>query len=101
MAKRWTKEEETLLLRLREEGFPTREMVRFFEGRTAASIRTRAAAIAKDKLRRKWTEEEKECALRLKAEGKPNKYIAKTLDRSVRAIEAFLARTTVTSEAER
>lgn len=92
MAKRWTEEEDALLLKLREEGYTTNEMVHYVEGRTAAAIRTRMRTIAPNNLNRLWTQEEKELVLKLKSEGKSNKYIARAVHRTHRAIEAFLVR---------
>lgn len=92
MAKRWTKEEDDLILKLRKEGYTTREMTLFIKDRSYAAIRTRVATIATDNKNRPWTEEEKELVLRLKSENKPNKYIARVVDRTPRAIATFLSR---------
>lgn len=92
MAKRWTQEEDELILKLRKEGYTAREMTLFIKDRSYAAIRTRVAAISTDNKNRVWTEEEKELVLRLKAENKPNKYIAKAVDRTPRAIATFLSR---------
>lgn len=92
MAKRWTEEEDELLLKLRREGYSTREMTLFIKERTHAAIRARIGTIATDNLNRRWTEEEKELVLKLKQEGKPNKYIAKAVNRTARAVAAFINR---------
>jgi DNA-binding NarL/FixJ family response regulator len=92
MAKRWTEEEDQLLLKLRAEGYSAREMTLFVKERTHAAIRARIGTIATDNLNRKWTEEEKELVLKLKAEGKSNKYIARTVQRTARAVATFISR---------
>lgn len=92
MAKRWTEEEDELLLKLRKEGYSTREMTLFVKERTHAAIRARIGIIATDNLNRKWTEEEKELVLKLKQEGKPNKYIARAVNRTARAVATFVNR---------
>lgn len=92
MAKRWTEEEDELLLKLRKEGYSAREMTIYVKDRTFAAIRSRLAAIASDNLNKKWTEEEKELVLKLKAENKPTKYIARAVNRTPRAITSFLSR---------
>lgn len=92
MAKRWTQEEDELLLKLRKEGYTTKEMTVYLRDRTYAAIRSRIASIAPDNLNRPWTEEEKALVLKLKAENKPNKYIARAIDRTPRAVATFLSR---------
>jgi DNA-binding NarL/FixJ family response regulator len=92
MAKRWTPEEDELLLKLRSEGFTAREMTVHLRERTHAAIRARLGVIAPDNLNRKWTEEEKQLVYQMKAEGKTNKQIARTVNRTVRAIASFVSR---------
>jgi len=92
MAKRWTQEEDDLLLKLRTEGYTSREMTLYLKERTHAAIRTRLVVIAPDNLNRTWTEAEKLQALELQAEQKSNKYIARVLNRTPRAIASFLSR---------
>lgn len=92
MAKRWTPEEDELLLKLRKDGLSAREMTVYIKDRTYAAIRTRIAAIATDNLNRPWTEEEKAKVLELKSQNFNNKYIAKVVDRTPRAVASFLSR---------
>ena len=92
MAKRWTEEEDQLLLKLRDEGYTAREMVLRLEGRSHGSIRVRLASISKDSLRKPWTDEDKEKALELKKLGRSNKHIAIQLDRTVYAVQSFFNR---------
>lgn len=92
MAKRWTPEEDELLLKLRKDGLSAREMTVYIRDRTYAAIRTRIAAIATDNLNRPWTEEEKAKVLELKSQNFNNKYIAKVVDRTPRAVASFLSR---------
>ena len=92
MAKRWTTEEDELLLKLRSEGFTAKEMAQRLEDRTYAAIRTRIATIAPDNKNRPWTEEEKALVFSMKAEGKSNKQIARTIDRTLGAVSSFVFR---------
>jgi DNA-binding NarL/FixJ family response regulator len=92
MAKRWTPEEDELLLKLRSEGFTAKEMTVHLRDRTYAAIRTRIAAIAPDNKNRPWTEEEKELVFQMKAEGKSNKQIARAIDRTLGAVASFVFR---------
>lgn len=92
MAKRWTEEEDALLLKLRSEGFTAKEMTHYVKGRTFLAIQARVSLIAPDNKNRPWTQEEVTLALRLQAEGKPNKYIARAVDRTPRAVAAYLSR---------
>ena len=92
MAKRWTEEEDALLLKLRSEGFTAREMTLYIKDRTFLAIQARVSAISPDSKNRAWTEEEITLALKLQAEGKPNKYIARAVDRTPRAVAAYLSR---------
>lgn len=92
MARRWTEEEDALLLKLRSEGFTAKEMVPRLEDRTYAAIRTRISAIAPDNKNRPWTDEEKQLVYKMKAEGKSNKQIARTIDRTLGAVSSFVFR---------
>lgn len=92
MAKRWTEEEDALLLKLRSEGFTAREMTLYVKERTLAAIQARVSAISTDSKNRPWTQEEITLALKLQAEGKPNKYIARAVNRTPRAVAAYLSR---------
>lgn len=91
MAKRWTKEEDELLLKLRAEGFTAREMT-LKVNRSYHSIRTRLATLATDNKRKPWTEKEKELAIQLKQQGRTNKSIAFELGRTATAVAAFFNR---------
>ena len=93
MAKRWTPEEDTLILKLRDEGLTAREITLRLEGRTYSATRTRLAAISDDNLRKRWTQEEINLAYKLREEGRSNKYIAKQLSRTVSAVSGFFTRT--------
>lgn len=92
MAKRWTPEEDELLLKLRNEGFTAKEMTTQLRERTYAAIRTRIAAIAPDNKNRPWTDEEKQLVYQMKAEGKSNKQIARAIDRTLGAVSSFVFR---------
>lgn len=92
MAKRWTPEEDALLLKLRGEGLTAREIAQQVSGRTHAAIRTRLATIAEDNKNRSWTEEEKALLLEMKADGKTNKQIARALQRTQSAVASFVFR---------
>jgi hypothetical protein len=92
MARRWTDEEDALLLKLRSEGFSTTEMYHYLHGRTVAAIRARINKIATDNLNRHWSQEEKDLVLQMKAEKKTNRQIARAIKRTPRAVEAFLSR---------
>lgn len=92
MAKRWTPEEDELLLKLRQEGFTAKEMASRLEGRTYAAVRTRIAAIAPDNKNRPWTDKEKQLVYEMKAQGKSNKEIARAIDRTLGAVTSFVFR---------
>lgn len=92
MANRWTQEEDDLLLKLRGEGYTSREMTLSLKERSYAAIRTRLALIAPDNLNRKWTEKEKALVLEMKSQNKSNKVIAKAIDRTPRAVASFISR---------
>ena len=93
MAKRWSPEEDELILKLRDEGLTAREISARLVGRTYSATRTRLAAISDDNLRKRWTKEEIELAFTMKEEGRSNKYIAKQLSRTVSAVSGFFTRT--------
>lgn len=87
MAKRWSPEEDELLVKYRAEGFTAREIaVRM--NRTESAVKTRLAA--KVKIRSRWTEDEEKRLLQLKAEFHSNRKIAYELGRTTRAVEAKL-----------
>lgn len=89
VAKRWTKEEDELILKLRDEGFTYREIAARLAGRSEAATKNRLAAIAPTNLRRRWTEEEIKLAFSLRESGHSNKYIARQLDRTPSAVNGF------------
>jgi transcriptional regulator len=91
VAARWTEEEEAKLLKLRQEGFTSKEIAMLLK-RTHGAVRNRITALATDNLNRKWTEKEIELALTLKADQRTNKYIAKALNRTPAAVASFLLR---------
>lgn len=88
MAKRWSPEEDELLLKLRREGFTAREIALRVR-RTESAVKTRLAD--KLKVRERWSSDEIEKLTELRLQGKPALYIAKVLDRSQRAIESKIA----------
>jgi len=90
VAKRWSPEEDELLLKLREEGFTGKEIALRLPERSYASVRMRLSQIAKDNQKRPWTEEEKALAIQLKSEKRTIKHIAYTLGRSEAAVSSFL-----------
>ena len=91
MAKRWTQEEDELLLKLRGEGLTAREIsVRLH--RSYPATRMRISFLAPDDLSRKWTEEDKKRAIELKENGHTIKFIAKQLGRTPGAISTFFSR---------
>jgi DNA-binding NarL/FixJ family response regulator len=92
LAKRWSPEEDELIIKLRNEGFSAKEIAVRLKSRTYTSVRTRLAKIAVDNLKRPWTEEEKAEALELKSQGQPNKFIAYKLGRTVAAVVSFFNR---------
>jgi hypothetical protein len=91
MAKRWTPEEDELLLKLRNEGFSTREMTLHVD-RGHGAIRMRLTHLNASQVSRRWTLEEKALAWELKEAGHTNKYIAKKLNRTASAIATFFVR---------
>ena len=92
MAKRWSPEEDELLLKLRAEGFTAKEMIVHLRGRSHAAIRARLGVVAPDNLNRRWTEEEKELVFQMKEEGKSNKQIARATGRTLGAVASFISR---------
>lgn len=92
MAKRWTEEEDLLILKLREEGYTAKEITLRLPGRTYAAVRTRVAAISTDNKNKPWTEEEKQLVFQLKSEGVPNKAIARRIGRTDRAVTSFVSK---------
>lgn len=91
MAKRWTKEEDELLIKLRNEGFSAREISLHLD-RTPGSIRMRLTSLNVEQVSRRWTKEDKELAWQLKEANHTNKYIAKKLNRTSAAIAAFFSK---------
>jgi len=87
MAKRWTAEEDALLVKLRMEGFTGREIALRLN-RSEDAVRVRLAS--KAKVRERWTEQEVEKLLKLKEEFNSNRKIAYELGRTTRAVEAKL-----------
>ena len=92
MAAKWTEEEDALLLKLRAEGYTSKEMIHFIKGRTHAAIRTRLSKIATDNLNRPWSSQETQLVLDLKAQGRSLKFIARQVDRTPRAVGSHIAR---------
>ena len=92
MAKRWTPEEDELLLKLRQEGFTAKEMTTQLRDRTHAAIRARLHMLAPDNLNRPWTEEEKALVFEMKSQNISNKRIAIAIDRTPRAVASFVSR---------
>jgi DNA-binding NarL/FixJ family response regulator len=84
MAKRWSPEEDELLVKFRTEGFTAREIALRLK-RSEDAVRVRLAA--KAKVRRKWTPMEEERLLELKKLGYSSRKIAYELDRTTRAID--------------
>lgn len=85
MAKRWSPEEDELLLKLRQEGFTAREIAIRVK-RSESAVKTRLAD--KFKVRKRWTKEEEDELFELRGKGHAYLYIAKRLGRSLRAVEA-------------
>lgn len=85
MAKRWTEEEDRLLVGYRMEGFTAREIAVRLK-RSEDAVRVRLAT--KAKTRERWTQEEIDKLLRMKEEGSTNRKIAYELGRTTRAVEA-------------
>ena len=63
MAKRWTPEEDALMLKMREEGYTAREIAAALPERTYAAVRTRIASIAPDNRYRDWETDRKSTRL--------------------------------------
>jgi predicted ArsR family transcriptional regulator len=91
MAKRWTTEEDELLLKLRNEGFSAKEMTVHVD-RTYSAIRMRLTTLEAKQVSRKWTDKDKALAWELKEQGNSNKFIARKLDRTPGAIASFFVR---------
>ena len=87
MAKRWSPEEDELLIKYRMEGFTAREIAVRLK-RTEDAVRVRLAA--KAKTRQRWTQEEEQRLLQLKEQATPTRKIAYELGRTVRAVESKL-----------
>jgi DNA-binding NarL/FixJ family response regulator len=87
MAKRWSPEEDELLIHYRAEGFTAREIAVRLK-RSEDAVRVRLAA--KAKMRERWSPEEETRLLELKQLGLINRKIAFELGRTTRAIEAKL-----------
>jgi hypothetical protein len=91
MAKRWTTQEDELILKLRGEGFTAREISAKLTDRSYPSTRMRLSKLAEN-INRKWTEEEKALAIELKEAGHTTKFVANKLSRTPGAISTFLSR---------
>lgn len=91
MAKRWTKEEDALLLKLRQEGLSSKELA-FHIKRSAGAIRMRLSALGADLVSKPWSSQDKALAWQLKEAGHSTKYIARKLSRTTAAITSFLSR---------
>lgn len=89
MAKRWTEQEDQLILKLREEGFTAREVTLRLEGRSEGAVKMRLSLLAPDKMNKTWTEDEKILAQQLRAEGRSVKHIAYKLERTTRAVSSY------------
>lgn len=85
MAKRWSPEEDQILVTLRTEGFTAREIALRLD-RSEDAVRVRLAAKVKTRVR--WTKAEEELLVQLKDEGKSSRQIAFKLGRTTRAVEA-------------
>jgi DNA-binding NarL/FixJ family response regulator len=88
MARRWSPEEDELMVKLRMQGLTAREIACRLKDRTEDSVRVRLASKAKVRVR--WTKEEEEKLLELKAAYNSNRKIAYELGRTTRAVEAKL-----------
>lgn len=86
MSKRWTIEEETLAIKLQNEGMTAKEIALQLPGRTPASVRARLPTKT-----RKWTEEEIQIIKELRTTHKLA-YIAKVINRTQSAISTYIAR---------
>lgn len=92
MAKRWAEEEDKLILKMREEGFTTKEMAARLDGRTDRAITARFRTLGAELLNRRWTKEEVELAWQLKNEGRTIKHIAYRLGRTHKALSMFFTK---------
>ncbi len=86
MAKKWTKEEEELAIKLQNEGMTAKEIALRLPGRTPASIRARLPT-----KNRSWTDDEVEIIKNLRPTHKLA-YIAKVINRTPSAISTYIAR---------
>lgn len=91
MSKKWTEEEDKLIVKLRKEGFNIREIALRLT-RTYNSVRLRLADVYPESKQRAWTEEEVQFAISLKGLGRTNKHIALKLDRTAAAVAGLFAR---------
>lgn len=91
MAKRWTKEEDELLLKLRKEGLSSKELA-YYVKRSAGAIRMRLAHLNADLVSKPWSSADRKLAWELKEQGHSNKYIARKLQRTSAAIASFFSR---------
>lgn len=87
MAKRWSPEEDELLVKYRIEGFTAREIALRLK-RSVDAVRVRLAD--KAKTRERWTQADETRLLELKEQGFSNRKLAYELGRTVRAIESKL-----------
>lgn len=92
MAKRWTKEEDASILKLRGEGLSALEIASRTRGRTVGAVKMRLSHLAPESINRIWTEEEKVLAVALRDSGSTIRSIAKQLGRTPAAISTFLSR---------
>ena len=90
MAKKWTEEEESLIIKLRDEGLSVKEITLRLPGRTASAVRVKAAQIAKKSTN--WTTADKKLLFELKSQNKSANYIAKALNRTPNAINSYYSK---------
>ena len=89
MAKRWSPEEDELIIRLRNEGLTAREIaVRL--ARSEVAVQARLSSKAKKQTL--WTPEEEARLLELKQLGVPHRQIAYELKRTKRSIDNKVAK---------
>lgn len=92
MARRWSEDEDALLLKLRTEGLTSREITSHLKERSYAAVRARLSSLAPDNLNRPWTDEDIKILFTMKEEGRSTKYIAKRLDRTASAVSSYYTR---------
>lgn len=92
MARRWSEDEDALLLKMRNEGFSTREIAQRLRDRTHGAIRARLSTISTTNLNRLWSEDDIKTLFTLREEGFSLKYIAKLLGRTYTAVSTFYAK---------